>query len=732
MQSTDAMSTKVAITDRFLSALTNLPKQAQKKTMEFVSKFRQNPRSPGINYETIKNAKDKNYRSVRIDHTFRGIIRTPDEGSVYLLLWVDKHEDAYDWACRHKCDVHPDTGTLQIYESLETVVSRPVSVSIDKLQKEINQEASENIKSPMVVQKPLPAEPLFDLSELQLNAIGVPAEMIKIISEIEIEKQLEDLEGKLPTEAFEALYLTAAGTDWAEIEADYINPKPQDIDTTNIDEALSRVGSQRSFWVIENEMELQQMLNAPLDRWRVFLHPTQRRLVNRHWNGPVRVLGGAGTGKTVVAMHRAKWLAQNVTSDNQKIFFTTFTANLAMDIKANLSKICSEQELNRIEVQHIDGWVSRFLKSQKYPHEIVYAQDKRMERLWNLAFGLMSSQFPESFFKEEWQRVILPQRIHSLDEYKSAKRTGRGVPLDRKQRIEIWAIFEEMRAQMHNAGLRAFEDATLDAADILKQRDVRLPYRSIIVDEAQDMGPQALTLLRAMLPEDKNDMFLVGDGHQRIYQRQAVMGRCGIKIVGRSHKLKINYRTTEETRKFASTILEGLSIDDLDGGEDTGNDYLSLTHGSPPILRSFESIEDEANGIVAIIEELIGKGVEPRDMCIAYRTRLLGETYARALSKAGIKSYAIKRAADERRHSGIRLATMHRVKGLEFRYVILAGVSDKYVPLQIAYKYATDPVERRQSLISERALVHVAATRAIHLLYVTWHGKPSTFLTVDS
>ncbi|NVK30189.1 MAG: DEAD/DEAH box helicase [Gammaproteobacteria bacterium] len=713
---------KVAISDKFMLSMAGLPKQTAKKTMEFVSKFRQNPRSPGINYETINDAKDKQYRSVRIDQNYRGIIRAPDEGDIYLLLWVDKHDDAYDWARRHKCDVHPGTGTLQIYESIEIEVPEIVEVPTGS-------STPEQPETPTVTpEQPIPAEKLFDLSETQLNAIGVPREMMRAVRALRSEVGLESLEGRLPSEAFEALYLLAAGSEWEEIEADYINKHDEPIDTTNIEAALERAGSQRSFWVIEDEMELQQMLNAPLDRWRVFLHPTQRKLVERSWNGPVRVLGGAGTGKTVVAMHRAKWLAKNTLQSGEKILFTTFTANLAMDIEANLRKICSEEELSRIEVRNIDSWVSDFLKKQKYPHDIVYENNEKLKRIWDKAL-MLNSEFPESFFKEEWERVVLPQRIQSLDEYKSAKRTGRGVALNRKQRLGIWDVFEEIRAQMHHAGLRTFEDATLDAADLLREKNIRLPYRTVLVDESQDMGPQALTLLRALVPEQTDDMFLVGDGHQRIYRRHAVMGQCGIRIVGRSRKLKINYRTTEETRRFASAILEGQPIDDMDGGNDKGTDYRSLTHGEVPTLRGFKTKAEEGEGILQIVRELIENEVDPRDICISFRTNRAGEYYASTLELAGIQTQTVKRKADERRLAGVRLATMHRVKGLEFRYVILAGISNGQVPLPITQTNSEDPVELRQNEISERALLHVAATRAVKGLYVTWHGEPSTFIS---
>ncbi|MBV0932075.1 UvrD-helicase domain-containing protein [Marinobacterium weihaiense] len=708
---------RVAIADKFMLALTRLPKTTQKKTLEFVSKFRQDPGASGINYEKINDAKDGHYRSVRIDQNYRGIVRAPDQGNVYLLLWVDKHDDAYDWARRHACEVHPGTGTLQIYESSE----QPVNA----IEPSVGSGAS---SEPLVTSEQ--TEPLFSLSEEQLHQIGVPQALTARVQSLTAEAELEALESRLPVEAYEPLYLLAAGADWQEIEQDYLAPQAAGVDTDDIAAALARPSSQRQFWVVDNDLELQAMLNAPLERWRVYLHPSQRKLVERHWNGPVRVLGGAGTGKTVVAMHRARWLVQQLLGGKEKLLFTTFTVNLATDIAANLRKICSAEELERIEVKHIDGWVKEFLRRNHYPHEIVYENaSPEYHRIWQQALALNPALgLPDSFYKEEWERVILPQRVHTKAEYFKASRIGRGVALNRKQRAEIWPVFEEVRAQLNHQGLKTFEDATLDAVDLLQSRDIRLPYRSVIVDEAQDMGPQALTLIRQLLPEQDNDLFIVGDGHQRIYRRHAVMGHCGIRIVGRSRKLRINYRTTEETRRFASALLEGVSVDDLDGGEDQSTDYRSLLHGTEPVVTGYADGQTEQVGIAGEIVQLLEDGVESRDICIVTRVRKRRDELAAYLQQAGIAVQVLNQQTDNRNVAGVRLATMHRVKGLEFRYMFLAGINADVVPLALAMGSSDDPVEQQQNELNERALLHVAATRAVQGLYVSYAGEPSRFL----
>lgn len=718
---------KVAISQDFMMAFSRLTRVAQKRVMEFVTKFRHDPRSPGINYEKLNIAADARYRSVRIDQNHRGIVLQPEKGNIYLLLWVDKHDDAYDWARRHTCQVHPETGELQLFESRtldahahQPTLSAPAQV-VPAAPVQIPKSEAQGASSP-----------LFDLSEHQLLSIGVPPESIAFVSSLATEAELETAEKNLPTSAFEALYLLAAGTSWDDISKEYVRADSKPIDTTDVEAALERAESQRVFWVVDDELELREMLEAPLERWRVFLHPSQRKIVNRGWNGPVRVLGGAGTGKTVAAMHRAKWLTKNILNEKeQKILFTTFTANLATDIEHNLLKICSSEQLARIEIVHIDRWVSNFLKGQKYPHSIVYKdRDRAYEEIWSLALGLADASlaFPDSFYTEEWERVILPQRILTKADYFKAKRTGRGVALNRRQRAAIWPVFEEVRSQLHHKGLRTFEDATLDAVDILKTRDVRLPYRSVVVDEAQDMGPEALTLIRHLVPESDNDLFIVGDGHQRIYRRIATMSSCGIKIVGRSRKLRINYRTTEETRRYATAILENIPVDDLDGGSDSINDCRSLMHGEAPEILGFANGNDEATGIADKIRSIEATGQHLQDICVTARTKRLRDDLAERLEHAGLPVVKLEQKTDNRSVPGVRLATMHRIKGLEFRYVFLASANKGTIPLDVATKSTEDPVETRQRDLNERALMHVALTRAISKVFVSYFGEPSPYL----
>lgn len=751
-----SLQPRVALGDNFLTAFAALPKQQQRGVSSFVTKFRANPRGPGINYETIRNAHDRNFRSVRIDQNYRGIVLRPEKGDVYILLWVDKHDDAYTWATRHRCAIHPGTGVLQLFEVETSQLDPATAAALAAAQPDDTDTvvdvatddaaastagvdegsviASEIDVSRAAVTPPAESTPLFRLDNALLLRLGVPTERLPLIHALTSEEELERAEPRLPIEAFEALYLLAAGEPLQQILDEYAAPASTRIDTEDFESALSHPGTQRRFYVPEDEQELARMLNAPLERWRVFLHPTQRKLVERNWNGPVRVLGGAGTGKTVVAMHRARWLvAQSDWPKTARLLFTTFSRNLAMDIEHNLKKICTPEQMGRIEVVNLDSWVSRFVRRNEYESTIAYphGKDGIYDRCWESAMAIKPSDpmLPDSFYHEEWERVVSSHNIRSKKEYLFADRKGRGVALTRRLRAAIWNVFEEMREQLARANRITAADATHHAVDILNEGADNRRYHAVVVDETQDFGRGALQLLRHLVKEQANDLFLVGDAHQRIYQQQVPMSHCGINIIGRGRKLKINYRTTERIRDYAMGVLSDIEIDDLDGGIDSSTGYKSLVVGEVPQIHHADTRDAEIDWITGNIEALEREGIPMHEIAIVARTNRLCNAYAHALECHGIPVHRLSRQyTDELTVPGVRVATMHRVKGLEYRCIMIAGVNNDIVPLRQAMTQSSDPVEKRLRELNERALLHVAATRAIKHLFISSYGEKSSFL----
>ena len=700
---------RLAMSSDFLEAYAFLPKPQQRKVRTLITQFAADPTSAGMNYERVQAA--DNLRSLRIDRSYRAIVLKPDSGSVHLMLWADKHDEAYDWARRHHCRVNPDTGALQVYEP---------------------QEPSEVVYSAASPADIAPQSgPFAALRDRQLRRLGVPEAMLPEVRALDGEAALDAIQKRLPLEAYEALFLYLAGDSYEELIRNR-EALDDEVDTDDIVKALERMESRGRFVVVDNEMELEEVLSAPLEKWRVFLHPSQRRLVERPWNGPVRVLGGAGTGKTVVAMHRARWLARNL-PEGERILLVTFTRNLAADIENNLRSICSPQEMRRIDVTNLDRWVFAFLRRRNYDFRIVYDRGQApWNEVWRQALALRDSSLnlPDAFYADELDQIVLAHGITTEVEYLRVSRTGRGTPLRRAQRARVWPVFEDYRLNLSLQGGKEMDDAYRAATALLADDRGSMAYTAGIVDEAQDMGAQAYRLIRALVPEGPNDLFIVGDGHQRIYGRsRVVLGQCGIRIVGRSHKLKLNYRTTEETRSWAVRLLDGREIDDLDGGRDDHKGFKSLTHGPAPQVLVFDSSEQQAAFIVRWLGDLAERGESLRSTCIVARTRAERDLVIQAIQEAGLPGVVLERdLPDDAGGDAVRLATMHRVKGLEFDRVIMASVNEGLVPLPQAIQGRADESAREWAETEERALVYVAATRARKELLLLGYGRASSFV----
>ena len=688
---------KVALAQDFLANLSALPGNIQAKVLKWALKFQTDPTAAGIQYEAIKGARDKSLRSVRIDQDWRGIVFKPAKGDVFVLMYVDRHDDAYRWAENRRVAINPVTGAMQVF-AVESIVEPVLEKARDGLR-------HEQAALPTTVAEPVRTPLYAGLSDEQLLSLGTPAELIAQVRTVCSDVELDGMQPFLPVEAYEGLFLIAAGDSVTDVLTSRETRVDKEVDTNDFATAITMAESQSRFVVVDDEETMAAILNSPLAQWRIFLHPTQRKLAQGHRSGPMRVLGGAGTGKTVLAMHRAKWLADNATPEGKKVLLTTFTRNLAHDIESNLRTLCSAQTLQKIEVQNLDAWVHAFLRRHRYEYKIVFnrRKDEGAREAWHQALALSDSSLglPVGFYEEEFDRVISAQGVTTLDAYRQARRVGRGTILNRAKRDAIWPVFEAYRTGLTSRKLKEVDDAYRDAAIIVRAKPV--DFSSIIIDETQDLGPQALRLLRAMVAPGNNDLFFVGDGHQRIYNRnRASMSACGIDIRGRARKLFLNYRTTEEIRRSAVAMLEGCEVDDLDEGSDEVRRYKSVSHGPCPVNVHAAHFEEACRQIVPIVQ---GAMKAERSICIMVPGRSEADAVAAALKEASVPSQTI--GPDERDQPdsvSVRVATMHRAKGLEFDEVVL--LLD----------------ERREALGSadtdRRRLHYVAITRAKKLATV--------------
>jgi superfamily I DNA/RNA helicase len=696
-----SLKPKVALSQDFLLNLSKLPAGVQSRVMKWAIRFQTDPKSSGINYENINAATDSNMKSVRIDGDWRGIVFKPDRGDVYVLLHVNKHDEAYRWAERRKLIINPVTGAMQMIQ---------VEESTEFLSAQVTKAASNSYSEPKLAEVVAnKAKAWTDgVSDHELMALGIPPEMLARIRPISTEVELDSLQTVLPVEAYEALFLLAAGDTAEQILNSRETRIDKKIDTSNFEEALLTPESQSRFVVVDDEAMV-AIMNAPLAQWRIFLHPTQHKLSSGDRSGPVRVLGGAGTGKTVVAMHRAKWLAENRTLNKQKVLFTTFTKNLALDIEDNLKTLCSKDTLDKIEVRNLDSWVHSFMRSRKLEHRIVYGRksDGALQA-WQAAMTVknVSLDLTDSFYEEELEQVVLANGVTTKDEYRSVRRTGRGVLLSRAKRDAIWPVFEEYRGQLASRKLKEVDDAYREVSELLDEEislgKVPAAYSAIVIDETQDLGPQALRLLRSMIARNPNDLFFVGDGHQRIYTRnRAAMSKCGIDIRGRSKKLYLNYRTTDEIRRKAVAVLEGCEIDDLDDGHDETKRYKSLSHGPSPITFDVSSNEEAMSKAQSLLDEWSANEGQDKvaTTCVIAASNKTRDAIANNFKNSGFQVSVIDENLNAGSKHGVTyFATMHRAKGLEFDRVIVL----------VPKNYLGDPLATE----SKRKLIYVALTRA--------------------
>ena len=690
----------VAISTDFLTSFAALPRQKQGKATEFFNKFRTNPNSPGINYEKIDEGIDKNICSVRIDDAYRAIVvRCPDT-NVFMLLWVDHHDEAYAWAKRKKCSINKVTGGVQVFDVQEVTVEKTVE-----------------------------KETLFaKYSDAQLLRMGLPEEQLPMVKSIESLDEFYAMKKSLPEDAYEGLEWLAHDFDYDEVVSTLYEKETEPVSDEDFAAALQSDFSKKSFVIVDGEEELKRIMAEPLEKWRIFLHPTQRRIVNRDYSGPARVLGGAGTGKTVVAMHRAKRLAGEL-DQGKKVLFTTFTRNLADDIKENLRKIASVDQMRQIEVVNLDSLVSSFLREQGYEYKVCFSDE--LDKVWDDAIAAAGGtlDYTKNFYIDEWVKVVQAQEAYSKEKYIKASRIGRGLRLDRIKRTKVWGVFEEYMRICDERKLRDSEYAMYECRIILEKQYTSGRYENIIVDEGQDLSPSAYRLIRSLAGEPhKNDIFIVGDAHQRIYRNKAILSKCGINVRGRARKLRINYRTTEEIRKYAFGLLKGISFDDLDEAYDDGDNCQSLTHGEVPQIKRFNTPEEELEFLVNEIRTLEAAGVPQKDICIVARTHKMIDAYKDGLRANGIVSFEITtNKVDDRSRNEVRIATMHRVKGLEFNYIFAAGVNNKALPNAVRSDFSDD-VSLEDFETEEKCLLYVALTRARVGAYVTCYGKMSSLI----
>ncbi len=687
----------------FLASLINLPKKTQGKVLAFMEKLKKNPTSLGLHIEPIAQFYDSSIRTARVDDNYRVVLGVQD-GDNYILQYVSTHEDAYNWGKRKKCFFNDYTDCFQLI----TVEERTEVVSVS---------SDPDVK------------PFFkDVPEEKLLRIGVPLELMEPVMQIVTLDDLDRLSACLPEDVFENLFNVLDGIDIDIVISEVEEGKMKG----NGDKFLSD-NNRRRYVEITDDENLQSIFNQSIESWQIFLHPMQRRLVETNFRGTMKVSGGAGTGKTIAAIHRLNYLCK---SPNANVLFTTFTTTLSLNLAPLIEKM--NVPTQRYTLNNIDKVLADI--AAKYGvmpgfKVMDYFGTDEPAKLWHEVLEGERTEFDERFLRDEYVDVILNYNNKELKKYLLQRRPGRAKALTRKQRLEVWRIVEKYVALKQERKLADRLELFNAVADYLKENDIH-PYTNVIADEFQDFSNPELRFLRALVAKGRNDLFLTGDPIQRIFTGRSInFGVAGINVRGvRSVKLRVNYRTTEQIKRVAVNVVSGMDFDDMNGGVEAMNGYVSLIRtGIEPQYKMVADASAEVQQVVDWLEECKNSDIQLSEICVAAPSLTLLKDLQTRLHGDGVDYKLIKGAQRQGSSKGVSLCTFHSLKGLEYRAVILMGVNERNLPSKVVESnvpVGVDALGQKAFLSSKRSLLYVAITRARQLVFMVGYGEPTGLLKI--
>ncbi|MDQ2709010.1 MAG: AAA family ATPase [Actinomycetota bacterium] len=686
------------------------------RAWDFLTKLSSDADRTGLDLKIPQNPADRRVRTARVDRNYRAVLFAVGDQAepMWLLAAIKPHDDAYTYAQTLTLEVNPANGAMEILRT------RAISAKVDQFrQRPATDDAAQVL--------PFRAE---ELAGLGINA-DVAAEAVRLTSEDEI----LDLAAELPEWQQQALLDLATGTSLDDVRTTYELSSA----TTSNDPiaAVERATSRMQFVYLDNDDELRRMMEGDFAAWRTYLHPKQRAVAYRKtYNGSYRLAGGAGTGKTVVALHRAAFLARQ--RPDARVLLCTFTRNLAAALETDIRGLVSADELSRISVlgvdqvvrsvvQAVDGALGQLLTS----HELTTLWEDAIRSVG--ASADLASALTPTFLDAEYRTVVLALPQSNRDAYLTAKRTGRGVRLNRVQRAVVWKAIEAFERGARTQGKTTFELLAARAAQVLSDPSLRAEvpgYDHAVVDEGQDLHAGHWRVLRGVVAPGPNDLFICEDGHQRIYGERTVLSRFGIETRGRSRRLTLNYRTSRQNLAFALGVIGDQKVVDLDGADDTVAGYHSAFTGPVPVTRGFPGVAEEAGFVVETVRRWLAEKAAPSAIAILARRTAEQDRIRLALQEGGIAVELLQKDGPGNT-AAVKIASMHRAKGAEFSRVIVIAAEAGVIPLD--WVIESQPEADHEAAVGrERSLFYVACSRARDELIVTWSGKPSPFLPVTA
>jgi hypothetical protein len=695
------------IAESFTAALGKLTRDEQKAVKTSVFDLQTNPEHPGLKWHRIDASKDLDFWSCRVNRDIRIIVHKTAQS--FLLAYVGHHDDAYKWAERRRIEAHPKTGAIQIVEVRARVeeVAPPRAV-----QQQLDRGDGVDMLPLGAPRKGEPALPFRALAPGKLLSVGVPADWVDDVLAA-TEDNFLDIATHLPAEAGEAL-LEFITTGILNV------PAP-----VSVADPYQHPDALRRFRVVENVAELEQALSFPWEKWIVFLHPAQRDLVEQEYDGPVRVTGSAGTGKTVVALHRAARLADR--SPTARVLLTTFSDPLAVVLERRLRILVGDTGAVVPRIR-----VASFLGIARELYELIHARqpaigsaDLVKALLAKAAAAAGDPPIPQRFLMSEWSNVVDAWQAASAEEYAAVPRLGRKSRMGNRQRDRLWPVFDSVRRQLVQRGVLTEAGVFRAVAEHYRGREAK-PFDNIVVDEAQDLGVPELRFLAAIALAAPDALFFTGDLGQRIFQQPFSWKALGVDVHGRTVTLSVNYRTSHQIREAADRLIPG-PVSDADGETDGRTGAVSVFNGPEPLVVLADDGEAERGAVAEFIRAAIADGVAPEEIAVFVRSREIMGRAREAVKAAGCTPFELTLHKDGP-PGEVRIGVMHLAKGLEFKAVAVIGCDEDKLPLRSRVEAVADEVELDDVHATERHLFYVACTRARDRLLVSGLKPGSEFL----
>ena len=702
---------RVMLAETFFDSLLDLPASERDRAIKAVQQIKKDPSHPGLNLHPVKES-PSNFYTARISKDGRLVVHLG--GDEVLICFCAKHDDAYRYA--RKRTLKRDSSGAEIISISEIREERHYYTPPFEAGKPIVELAADNAED---LNKHFPSEgkkddvPLFgEFTNERLLESGASEDDLDTLRNLSSEGQLFLLEGTLSSKVHDNLIALYLGEE--------------------MPHQLSKVGAEPS--IIESKLvefddtaEVLMALEKPWERWLVFLSGSQKRIVTGHFNGASKVFGGAGTGKTVVALHRAKHLLETKKLVSERgVGLLTYSRVLANDLvnKAELLFGNNPHFQNRLSVSHLEAVAREYLKldaGRQFSVTTDYTIRLELERLYERTD--LKNQFSFEFILSEFQNVVAPWNLWDFNSYKNFQRLGRETQLRAPERERLSHLFNELSKVLNSKGLMTQHQLYQRAAQIAVNS--KPLYDHIIIDETQDLDPSMLHFVRCLVQKGKDDIMLCGDAGQSLYTRNHSFRKHGLDVQGRSRKLYINYRTSRQIKDKAERLNDFL-VELLDEPPENRRS-LSIFDGPSPTINLFDSREDELQNLTHWINTQLNRGIKSHEIVVLSPSPAVLTAAEGHLTSAKFRCWKLDATANFLQGE-IGLATVRRIKGLEYRSVAIIGCDEDHFPSANAMKDLGDGADFDSFFTLEKNSLYVAMTRARDNLLITGVNPGSPFI----